>query len=185
MKKSNSSSFPHFGTKKINEYTNEADGSAYEGVKVATSSVDVGLSSGTTVPPRHTAEQDGLSNHYLRDEWHVRANMFNLLKYSFSPSLFTYTVPSLNQHSVFFIFSCNMWSPCEKFCLSEAPAISVWLFMVHLLENVGSFNSCSFSSNLSCSYTHHPSTINQKLEDIAVLLVSICPELHLMETIII
>lgn len=55
----------HTFTQKINKYTNEADGSAYEGVEVATSSIDVGLSSGTTVPPRHTAEQDGLSDHYL------------------------------------------------------------------------------------------------------------------------
>lgn len=52
--------------KKIkSQCTNEAYGSAYEGVEVATSSVDVGLGPGTALPPRQTAEQDGFSNHYL------------------------------------------------------------------------------------------------------------------------
>lgn len=51
--------------RKLNMYTNEADGSAYERVEVATSSVDVSLGPSTTIPLRQTAEQDGLSNHYL------------------------------------------------------------------------------------------------------------------------
>lgn len=48
--------------------TNEADRSAYEGVEVAASGVDVGLCPCATLPPRQTAEQDGLSNHYLLPE---------------------------------------------------------------------------------------------------------------------
>lgn len=51
--------------RKIGRCTNEADGSAYEGVEVATGSVDVRLGPGATVLLGQTAEQDGLSNHYL------------------------------------------------------------------------------------------------------------------------
>lgn len=45
--------------------TNEADGSAYEGVEVASSSINVGLGSGAAVPPGLTAEDDGFPNHDL------------------------------------------------------------------------------------------------------------------------
>lgn len=50
---------------KKRQCTNEADGSAYEGVEVAAGSVDVGLSSGAALLLGQTAEQDGLSNHDL------------------------------------------------------------------------------------------------------------------------
>lgn len=50
--------------------TNEADGSAYEGVEVATGSVDVRLGPGAAVLLGQTAEQDGLSDHYLEAQRH-------------------------------------------------------------------------------------------------------------------
>lgn len=53
--------------------TDEADGPADEGVEVAPSSVNVGLSGGAAAPPGLTAEEDGLSHHDLTtEESHVR-----------------------------------------------------------------------------------------------------------------
>lgn len=57
--------------RKKNKCTNEADGSAYEGVEVAACGVDVSLSPGTALPPGQTAEQDGLSNHDLLIQQHT------------------------------------------------------------------------------------------------------------------
>lgn len=54
--------------RKIGGCTNEADGSAYEGVEVATGSVDVRLGPGAAVLLGQTAEQDGLSDHYLEGQ---------------------------------------------------------------------------------------------------------------------
>lgn len=51
--------------RKIGGCTNEADGSAYEGVEVATGSVDVRLGPGAAVLLGQAAEQDGLADHYL------------------------------------------------------------------------------------------------------------------------
>lgn len=51
--------------RKIGRGTNEADGSAYEGVEVATGSVDVRLGPGAAVLLGQAAEQDGLADHYL------------------------------------------------------------------------------------------------------------------------
>lgn len=49
-------------------HTNEADGPADEGVKVASGSINVGLCSCTAAPPRLAAEEDGLSHHDLTTE---------------------------------------------------------------------------------------------------------------------
>lgn len=48
-----------------NVATNKADGSAHEGVEVASGGVDVGLRRGAVLLLRQAAEQDGLSNHDL------------------------------------------------------------------------------------------------------------------------
>lgn len=49
-------------------HTDEADGPADEGVEVASSSIDAGLSIGAAALPRLTAEEDGLSHHDLSTE---------------------------------------------------------------------------------------------------------------------
>lgn len=51
--------------RKIGGRTDEADGSAYEGVEVAAGSVDVRLGPGAAVLLGQAAEQDGLADHYL------------------------------------------------------------------------------------------------------------------------
>lgn len=63
----------------MNKCTNEADSSAYEGVEVATGSVDVSLGPSTTIPPRQTAEQDGSSNHYLRAQYTTEHHRFSVV----------------------------------------------------------------------------------------------------------
>lgn len=65
--------------RKLNKYTNEAYGSAYERVEVATSSVDVSLGPSTTIPLRQTAEQDGLSNHYLWAQHTKAQHLFSVV----------------------------------------------------------------------------------------------------------
>lgn len=55
-------------------HTDEADGPADEGVEVASSSIDVGLSIGAAALPRLTAEEDGLSHHDLSTEGHMCAH---------------------------------------------------------------------------------------------------------------
>lgn len=53
---------------KVRTHTNEADGPADKGVEVASSSINVGLSSGAAAPSGLTAEEDGLSHHDLTAE---------------------------------------------------------------------------------------------------------------------
>lgn len=116
--------------RKLNKYTNEADGSAYERVEVATSSVDVSLGPSTTIPLRQTAEQDGLSNHYLWAQHTTAQHLFSV-------------VPNEERA---YVAACGHLK--KKFCtqhlLSERSAIFVRLLWALLVENIGSVHCCSF-----------------------------------------